>query len=61
MPLDWMNFKPLTTTTTSMTSPAYPKASRQHINSQMSKNTVTGSQGNNLGIKTPVLAEKGKK
>jgi hypothetical protein len=61
MPLDWMNFKPLNSNTSSITSPAYPKASRQHINSQMSKNTVTNSQANNLGLKTPVLAEKSKK
>lgn len=61
IPLDWMSYKPITSNS-SVTSPQpYPKASRQHMNSQLSKNTVTTSQGNNLGIKTPVLADKKQK
>lgn len=56
-----MSYKPITSNS-SVTSPQpYPKASRQHMNSQLSKNTVTTSQGNNLGIKTPVLADKKQK
>jgi len=44
-----------------MASPApYQRASRAHANSQLSKNTG-GSQGNNIGLKTPNVPEKVKK
>ena len=57
-----MNYKPVAQSQSQSSQPALssPKpnpGSRQHINSQMSKNNIT-SMSNNQGMKTPIVTDK---